>query len=142
MIQAGSSGRGKRFSARWAELVFVAYHDVASGKVEYDEFKRMIAAEGRDPDAVKVATLAYPICAATQAEAEDKAALIASLPLEIDALSLLSEALNFDFATKGMDEPFTDAEMAGIEAGQVHAHDPHQQVAGNAAGREGEEAWK
>jgi FMN-dependent oxidoreductase (nitrilotriacetate monooxygenase family) len=119
MIQAGSSGRGKRFSARWAELVFVAYHDVASGKVEYDEFKRMVAAEGRDPDAVKVATLAYPICAATQAEAEDKAALIASLPLEIDALSLLSEALNFDFATKGMDEPFTDAEMAGIQGLQA-----------------------
>ena len=34
------------------------------------------------------------------------------LPLEIDALSLLSEALNFDFARKGMDEAFTDAEMA------------------------------
>ena len=41
-------------------------------------------------------------------------ALIEQLPLEIDALSLLSEALNFDFATKGMDEPFTDAELAGI----------------------------
>jgi len=29
-------------------------------------------------------------------------------------LSLLSEALNYDFATKGMDEPFTDEELAGI----------------------------
>ena len=52
--QAGASGRGKRFSARWAELVFVAYHDVASGKRDYDEFKAMVAAEGRDPNAVKV----------------------------------------------------------------------------------------
>jgi alkanesulfonate monooxygenase SsuD/methylene tetrahydromethanopterin reductase-like flavin-dependent oxidoreductase (luciferase family) len=29
LIQAGASGRGKRFSARWAELVFVAHHDLA-----------------------------------------------------------------------------------------------------------------
>ena len=43
---------------------------------------------------------------------------INKLPLEIDALSLLSEALNFDFARKGMDEAFTDgeiAEMSGLQ---------------------------
>jgi FMN-dependent oxidoreductase (nitrilotriacetate monooxygenase family) len=119
VIQAGASGRGKRFSARWAELVFVAYHDVAGGKREYDEFKAAVAREGRDPDQVKVTTLCNPICAATRAEAEDKAALIERLPLEIDALSLLSEALNFDFASKGMDEPFTDEEMAGIQGLQA-----------------------
>ncbi len=119
LIQAGSSGRGKRFSARWAELVFVSYHDIASGREEYREFKAMVAAEGRDPASVKVATLTYPICAATQAEAEDKAAAIAALPLEIDALSLLSEALNFDFASKGLDDPFSDAEMASIQGLQA-----------------------
>ena len=119
LIQAGSSGRGKKFSARWAELVFVAYHDVASGQKEYAEVKAMVAAEGRDPESVKAATIAYPITAATQMEAEDKAAALAKLPLEIDALSLLSEALNFDFASKGMDEPFSDDEMAGIQGLQA-----------------------
>src|SRR5262249_47997625 len=47
-----------------------------------------------------------------------KWALIEELPLEIDALSLLSEALNFDFAAKGMDEAFSDAElnqMSGLQ---------------------------
>jgi alkanesulfonate monooxygenase SsuD/methylene tetrahydromethanopterin reductase-like flavin-dependent oxidoreductase (luciferase family) len=52
-------------------------------------------------------------------EAEDKWALIDKLPLEIDALSLLSEALNFDFSTKGMDESFTDEEMAAISGLQA-----------------------
>ena len=47
-------------------------------------------------------------------------ALIEKLPLEIDALSLLSEALNFDFATKGMDEPFTDEELAGMSGAAGH----------------------
>ncbi|MDB5377088.1 MAG: class flavin-dependent oxidoreductase [Rubritepida sp.] len=119
VIQAGSSGRGKAFSARWAELVFVAYHDLASGQREYKAFKDAVAAAGRNRDHVKVATLCNPISAATKAEAEDKAALIARLPLEIDALSLLSEALNFDFASKGMDEPFSDEEMAGIQGMQA-----------------------
>ena len=119
LIQAGSSGRGKAFSARWAELVFVAYHDIAGGKQEYAAFKAMVEAQGRDPELVKACTIAYPITAATQMEAEDKAAALAKLPLEIDALSLLSEALNFDFASKGMDEAFSDEEMAGIQGLQA-----------------------
>lgn len=36
----------------------------------------------------------------------------------MDQLSLLSEALNFDFASKGIDEPFTDAELSGISGMQ------------------------
>ncbi len=119
LIQAGSSGRGKKFSARWAELVFVAYHDIKSGQQDYAEFKALVAAEGRDPESVKAATIAYPITAETQTEAEDKAAALLKLPLEIDALSLLSEALNFDFASKGMDEAFSDEEMAGISGIQA-----------------------
>jgi FMN-dependent oxidoreductase (nitrilotriacetate monooxygenase family) len=119
LIQAGSSGRGKRFSARWAELVFVHYPTLDGGRKDYAEFKAMVAAEGRDPASVKVATLVYPICAATKTEAEDKAALIQSLPLEIDALSLLSEALNFDFASKGIDEAFTMEELDGIQGLQA-----------------------
>ena len=42
-------------------------------------------------------------------------ALIDRCRCEIDALSLLSEALNFDFATKGMDEPLTDQELASFQ---------------------------
>src|SRR5882724_3102799 len=53
--------------------------------------------------------------AASRAEAEDKMATISKLPLEIDALSLLAEALNFDFASKGIDEPFTTEELKGMQ---------------------------
>ena len=42
-------------------------------------------------------------------------ALIEKLPLEIDALSLLSEGLNYDFASKGIDEPLTTAELQGMQ---------------------------
>ena len=39
-------------------------------------FKQGIARHGRDPDLVTVNTIAYPVAAATKAEAEDKMAII------------------------------------------------------------------
>src|SRR6202012_6110069 len=38
VIQAGASARGKTFSARWAETVFVAYPDLEDGKRQYADF--------------------------------------------------------------------------------------------------------
>ncbi len=112
IIQAGQSGRGKNFGAQWGELIFVIYPNIEIGKQDYADFKNTVASCGRDPEHVKITHLVNTVAAATKAEAEDKWAEIARLPLEIDALSLLSEALNFDFAKKNMDEAFTDAEMA------------------------------
>jgi FMN-dependent oxidoreductase (nitrilotriacetate monooxygenase family) len=114
IIQAGSSGRGKFFGARWGEVIFVIYPNIEAGKRDYADFKAEVARFGREPDAVKVTHLVNTVAAATKAEAEDKWTEIAKLPLEIDALSLLSEALNFDFAKKGMDEPFTEQELQAM----------------------------
>ena len=118
IIQAGSSGRGKTFGARWGEVIFVVYPNIEVGKCDYAAFKAEVARFNRDPDQVKITHLINTVAAASKNEAEDKWAAIKKLPLEIDALSLLSEALNFDFAKKGMDEPFTDAEldeMSGLQ---------------------------
>src|SRR3954466_14032326 len=55
LIQAGQSGRGQAFAARWADLVFVIYHNLEAGKAHYKKFKEMVAANGRDPNSVSVA---------------------------------------------------------------------------------------
>jgi len=99
-------------------VIFVVYPNIEAGKRDYADFKASVERCGREPEHVKVAQLVNTVTAATKAEAEDKWAEIDALPLEIDALSLLSEALNFDFATKGMDEAFTDREleeMSGLQ---------------------------
>jgi FMN-dependent oxidoreductase (nitrilotriacetate monooxygenase family) len=106
VMQAGMSGRGQRFAARYRKL--------ADGKESYRRQKEAAAALGRDPDTMKIASLFYPMVAETRAEAEDKKAAYDKLPNEMDQLSLLSEALNYDFAKKGLDEAFTDEEIAGI----------------------------
>ena len=114
VIQAGQSGRGHRFAARWGEVIFATAPNVAIGQRNYAELKDGAARAGRDPDAMVICNLVTPVCGATQTEAEDKMALASRLPLDIDQLSLLSEALNFDFGSKGLDEPFTDDELASI----------------------------
>ena len=114
VIQAGQSGRGRRFAGRWGEMIFSASPGLESGKQSYAALKGEAAAAGRDPEREVVCKLVLPVVAASKAEAEDKMALAQSLPLDIDQLSLLSEALNFDFATRGLDEPLADEDLAHV----------------------------
>ena len=111
LIQAGQSGRGKRFATEWGELIFAYNIGVEPGRKSYADYKAACAATGRNPDSMKIATLVYPIVGETRGEAEDKHALLESLPKEIDSLLLLTEAMNFDFGSKPIDEPFTDEEL-------------------------------
>ena len=126
LIQAGQSGRGRTFASRWGELIFVIFANLAVGKKTYADFKQQVAASGRDPDKVKLAPLIYAVPGETKTMAEDKAALIDSLAHPMDALALLSEVLNFDFASKPIDEPFTDDELKSISrpAGHARPGDP------------------
>jgi FMN-dependent oxidoreductase (nitrilotriacetate monooxygenase family) len=111
VIQAGASGRGQRFAGRWGEVIFAAARNTALAKEGYDAIKGEAARLGRDPDHIFICNILTPVTGATKAEAEDRMATIEKLPLEIDALSLLAEGVNFDFATKGMDEPLTRQEL-------------------------------
>jgi FMN-dependent oxidoreductase (nitrilotriacetate monooxygenase family) len=114
VIQAGQSGRGRRFAGRWGEVIFATAANVAHGRDNYAALRGEADRAGRDPDAMSICLSITTVCGETKAAAEDKMALLERLPLEIDALALLSEGLNFDFAVKGVDEPLTDAELAGF----------------------------
>ena len=115
LIQAGQSGRGKRFATEWGELIFAYNIGIEAGRKSYADYKAACAAAGRHPDSMKIGMLVYPIVAETKAEAEDKRALLETLPKEIDSLLLLTEAMNFDFGSKPLDEPFTDQELNSIQ---------------------------
>ena len=119
LIQAGQSGRGRSFAAKWGDLVFVIYPNLAIGRESYRGLKDVVEASGRDRASVKVAPAVYVVVAESQAEAEDRRALYDQLAKPIDGLVLLSEVLNFDFASKGYDEPFSTEEMAGISGLQA-----------------------
>jgi len=119
LIQAGQSGRGQRFAAQWGDLIFVIYPNLAAGQRVYKAFKDQVAASGRDPATVRVCPAVYCIVGESAAAAAEKRALIESLAKPIDGLALLSEVLNYDFGRKGLDEAFTDEELAGIKGLQA-----------------------
>lgn len=115
LIQAGMSGRGTQFAARWGEVIFAPEGaTIKSSQDHYARLKGETERLGRDPDSQYLCMAMLPITAATKAEAEDKMALAEKLPKEIDQLSLLSEALNYDFAARDMDAPMTDEELEGL----------------------------
>jgi FMN-dependent oxidoreductase (nitrilotriacetate monooxygenase family) len=114
VIQAGQSGRGRTFAARWGELIFCVHHTLEAGKKTYADYKAQVAGFGRDPDSLALCPAAYPIVAETRTMAEDKMAVIDKTAKQIDALALLSEALNYDFYSKPMDEPFSKDELDAI----------------------------
>jgi FMN-dependent oxidoreductase (nitrilotriacetate monooxygenase family) len=119
LIQAGQSGRGRRFAARWGDLVFVIAANHELGRRIYADFREETGRAGRDPDRVRLTPAIYCVAAETQAAAEDKAAYVDRLAHPLDALVLLSEVLNFDFSTRGLHQPFTDAELASISGLQA-----------------------
>jgi len=112
LIQAGQSGRGRAFAAEWGDLIFVIYPNLDVARKSYAGMQQEIAAAGRN--GICVAPAVYPVVAETRAEAEDKLAVIEGLATTGDALTLLSEVLNFDFAAKPPGEPFSDDEMEAI----------------------------
>jgi FMN-dependent oxidoreductase (nitrilotriacetate monooxygenase family) len=79
-VQAGSSDTGKKFAARHAEAVFTAHLEQATARAFYADLKALVAAEGRDPNAVVILPGINPVIGSTEAEAERYAA-------ELDALS-------------------------------------------------------
>lgn len=114
ILQAGQSGRGLAFAARWAEVVFCKYPTLEGGKKQYKGFKDAVAAAGRDPALLRVAPELKIIVGETESIAKEKRDLIASLSRPIDGLTMIGETLNIDFSDRPYDQPFTDAELAAV----------------------------
>ena len=77
VIQAGQSGRGRQFAARWADVIFAIYPNLEFGRKAYAATRDAATAAGREPGSYRVAPAAYVTVAEAQAEAEEKAAFIA-----------------------------------------------------------------
>lgn len=111
LIQAGTSGRGLRFAARWAEVMFTVYADREQGARRYATIRQVLQDAGRDPDSVTIAPSVGVVVGETEALARQKFEFLKSLARPEDAMALLSDILNFDFSGRPIDEPFTDKEL-------------------------------
>ena len=109
LLQAGSSGRGREFAARWAELIFTGDPGIDIARSHYKDQKDQIAARGRNPDMVKMLPMAYTVVGESKAHAEEREQLfLHDLVDPMASLTLLSELMNYDFSGLELDAPITD----------------------------------
>jgi FMN-dependent oxidoreductase (nitrilotriacetate monooxygenase family) len=117
LMQAGSSGRGRDFAARWAELIFTGDPGLDVATAHYRDQKERIAAGGRDPASVKMLPMAYTVVGESRAQAEEREqVLLNDLVHPMASLTLLSELMNHDFSGMALDAPITD-ELIGSVSG-------------------------
>jgi FMN-dependent oxidoreductase (nitrilotriacetate monooxygenase family) len=114
IIQAGSSGRGKEFAARWAEVVFTIQPNIARAKDAYIELKSRMAEYGRAPEDCKILTAIMPFVGETEAIALTKQSLHNELVHPLVGLSTLSNHTNYDFSQHALDEPVEKLEIPGM----------------------------
>ena len=109
LLQAGSSGRGRDFAARWAELIFTGDPDIDIARSHYKDQKERIGAGGRDPVTVKMLPMAYTVVGESHAHAEEREQLfLHELVDPLASLTLLSELMNYDFSGMALEDPITD----------------------------------
>jgi alkanesulfonate monooxygenase SsuD/methylene tetrahydromethanopterin reductase-like flavin-dependent oxidoreductase (luciferase family) len=108
-LQAGSSGRGREFASRWAELIFTGDPGLEVAKGHYADQKERIAQAGRDPGGVKICPMAYTVVGESEAHAREREQMFLNeLVHPMASLTLLSELMNYDFAAHDLDDEVTE----------------------------------
>jgi FMN-dependent oxidoreductase (nitrilotriacetate monooxygenase family) len=115
LLQAGSSGRGREFAAKWAELIFSGDPDIDIARSHYKDQKELVAARGRDPQSVKMLPMVYTVVGESRLQAEDREQVFLNDLVDPKAsLTLLSELMNYDFSGLELDAPITDELIASV----------------------------
>ena len=130
IAQAGGSPRGRQFASAHADTIVAMIKGTAGMKAYRDDVRARAAAQGRDPDRVKVLYLVNPLLAETQAEAEARrdarrARAEASVP---QLLAFFGKITNIDFGQYDLDAPVDTLDLR--TNGHQQSLDDFKRVAG------------
>ncbi|MDR4307606.1 LLM class flavin-dependent oxidoreductase [Chelatococcus sambhunathii] len=115
IIQAGSSGRGKAFAARWSEVIFALQPNITRMTAFTKDVRAALETAGRAPDAAKVMMAMMPFIGDTRAEAEAKRDLHDSLIDPRVGLSTLAAHANSDFGALPLDATIDEIADTGSQ---------------------------
>lgn len=115
IIQAGSSGRGKDFAARWAEIVFTIQPSLAFAKDFYADLKSRMTEYGRHPENCKILMAVMPFIGETEGIARNKQSFHNNLVHPLVGLSTLSNHTNYDLSQHDLDQPVEKGEIQGMQ---------------------------
>jgi FMN-dependent oxidoreductase (nitrilotriacetate monooxygenase family) len=118
IVQAGSSEPGKELAARTAEVIFTAWQTLSEAQAFYADVKGRLARYGRSRNSLKIMPGVFPIIGRTEAEADEKKALLEELIPEQAGVSLLSNLISFDLKGYPVDGPLPDVPIERINGGK------------------------
>lgn len=98
LIQAGSSGRGRRFGARWAEAIFTIHPHLKAMHAFREDVRSQVVQQGRGADSCKVLTAVMPFVGGSEAEARAKRDQHNALARPELGLVTLASQLNVDLS--------------------------------------------
>jgi FMN-dependent oxidoreductase (nitrilotriacetate monooxygenase family) len=132
LLQAGSSGRGRDFAARWAEVIFTGDPGIDVARSHYQTQKERIGELGRDPESVRMLPMAYAVVGETAAQAQDREQLLLNdLVDPMASLTLLSELMNYDFSGLELDAPITDELIESVSGIRGLVQNLRQHIGGD-----------
>ncbi|SDS49441.1 LLM class flavin-dependent oxidoreductase [Bradyrhizobium canariense] len=115
VIQAGSSGRGKAFAARWSEVIFALQPSLERMRAFKADVSMALADVGRPPDSSKVLMAMMPFIGESRSEAEEKRDLHDSLVDPLVGLSTLAAHANADFSDLPLDASVETVQSSGSQ---------------------------
>jgi alkanesulfonate monooxygenase SsuD/methylene tetrahydromethanopterin reductase-like flavin-dependent oxidoreductase (luciferase family) len=128
LLQAGDSGDGRAFLAKYADAAFTMHSSLEAGQAYYTDVKTRAASYGRDPDRLKVFPAATFVLGDTAAEAAEKAQYIRRQQVSPQtAIAMLEQVWQRDMSEYDPDGPLPDVEPAdnpSITQGRVRHGDP------------------
>ena len=139
IAQAGGSPRGRQFAARHADTIVASVKGVDAMRAYRSDVRARRAAQGLDPDTVKVLFLVAPLLAETEEDAQRlQARRRARVAAQVDRkLAFLGKITNIDFAQFDLDAPVGTLTTNGHQA----TLDDFKRKAGNRSLREAVAAY-
>jgi FMN-dependent oxidoreductase (nitrilotriacetate monooxygenase family) len=128
LLQAGDSSDGRDFGAKHADALFTLHSELAAGQKYYADVKGRAAANGRDPNDVKVFPAATFVLGDTTAEAADRARHIRRQQVTgPTAIAMAEQVWQRDLSGYDPDGPLPDVEPLDdptVTQGRVRHGDP------------------
>ncbi len=120
LVQAGTSGDGRRFAAEFAEVIFSSHLTIEQALSYYAEVKAAAAEFGHGPSDIKIMPGLNPIIGRTADEADEKFELLNSLIEPVVAREILATFLRKDISQYPFDGPFPDLEPDAQSSGSFY----------------------
>ncbi len=124
IVQAGSSGDGMAFAAKYAEIVFTAQANKNDAITFYNNLKSQMDQFNRKKSNLSIMPGFMPIIGTTEAEAQEKYEALQELIIPKAGLAILGRYFgDIDFDGIPLDTPFTDIELPDSVNGIQSKHE-------------------